>query len=119
MKRCRFEIRMTETELEVLTSKAKAVGMSNSSYVRDLIGFKTVERPNGRPPAGYDPKSDDPRRTNPLSKVPRPAFACDEISKKIKVGRQEINKNALDKVTPGFGTDYFGNKRNLAKPKKK
>jgi hypothetical protein len=34
-------------------------------------------------------------------------------------GRQEINKNALDKIKPGVSVDQWGIKRSLAKPKKK
>jgi hypothetical protein len=113
MKTKRFEIRMTEVEFDVLASKAKREGMSMSSYVRDLIGFKTVVRPMGRPSAGYDPESDDPRRSS-ISKRTTQKFDGDAAGVAKRMG-----DGMIPKMKPGFGTDAFGNKVSLAKPCKK
>jgi hypothetical protein len=93
-------VRVTEAELVKLDAQAKDQGLNRSAYVRRMLGLGT---PEGSTVVGNDSTHIETRIMSAVKSA----------------GRQEINKNALDKIKPGVSVDQWGIKRSLAKPKKK
>ena len=90
-----------------LQARAKISGLSLSGYIREVLEGEqlVVGRPPVEPHSGFDPESDDPRRSS-LSQA------------KVKV--QKMNpamKRVVESLPPGKGKRLDGTLVSLGKPK--
>lgn len=116
-------VRVTEAELVKVDAQAKDQGLNRSAYVRRMLGLGTPEESTV---VGNDSTQIETQDLNrQMKKYDGDAVGVRERisgaidSANLSAGRQEINKNALDKIKPGVSVDQWGIKRSLAKPKKK
>jgi len=119
MKDRKLQVRLTGEQYEELKALAKEEDRSVSEYVRRMIvnfGGVETKAPVSKEKceqvmSGFDPKSDDPRRTT----IKRPADITEQ-KKKVNAKAEELLK---ERFKPGVSVDQWGNKRSLAKPGKK
>ena len=104
MKEKTIQVRVNEEEYAVMVQCAEKDGMVFSEWIRQRLRGSLIE--------SVEP--DAFRSDAPIGPV-----VNESVKGEVVVGRQKINKKALDKLKPGTSVDQWGNKRNLAKPGKK